>query len=91
MDNHGKVNFVNISEKRACRREAVAEATVQLSDEVFEMVLRNELMKGDLESTVKLAAISGCKNTSALIPLCHNIVLDHVTVDVTYEPKFASV
>ena len=91
IDNHGNVNFVNISEKKPCRREAVAEATVQLSDDVFEMVLRNELIKGDLESTIKLAGITGCKKTSSLIPLCHNIILDHVNVDVVYEPKFSAV
>ena len=85
LDERGNVNFVNIGSKKAVKRRAVSESEVLLSNEVFKLVKDNSVKKGDFESTVKLAGVMGAKMTSQLIPLCHNIQLDHVEVHLIYE------
>ena len=58
---------------------------------VFDLVAANQLAKGDVLSVAKIAGISGAKQTGNLIPLCHNIGLTHVRVDLGLDAKDYSV
>ncbi len=78
----GEARMVNVSRKKVVRREAVAEGTIRLQEKTVELIRENGLQKGDVLSTARIAGIQGAKFTSTLIPLCHNITLDHIQVDL---------
>jgi len=86
VDRQGKAKMVDVGRKRPTRREAVARATVQLSDEAFDLVSRNQLEKGDALSVARIAGIQAAKRTSGLIPLCHPLPLDGVDVELELDP-----
>ncbi|KAK1558363.1 hypothetical protein Q3G72_001484 [Acer saccharum] len=87
----GEAQMVDVSPKESSKRIAIASGKVILGKEVFDLVLANQLAKGDVLSVAKIAGISGAKHTSTLIPLCHNITLSHVRVDLTVNPEDFSV
>ncbi|KNA18156.1 hypothetical protein SOVF_073360 [Spinacia oleracea] len=78
----GKAQMVDVSPKENTKRTAIASCKVLLGKKVFELVSANQLAKGDVLSVAKIAGITGAKQTSNLIPLCHNISLSHVNVDL---------
>lgn len=82
LDAAGHVRMVDVSEKHASVREALAEAIVGLSDEARARLFQGTLPKGDALASVRIAGIMGAKRTPDLIPLCHPLPLTGVTVDV---------
>ncbi|BBG97657.1 Transcription factor jumonji domain-containing protein [Prunus dulcis] len=91
IGNKGEAQMVDVSPKESSKRTAISSGKVILGKQVFDLVLANQMAKGDVLSVAKLAGISGAKHTSSLIPLCHNIPLTHVRVDLTLNPKDFSV
>ncbi|XP_042487818.1 cyclic pyranopterin monophosphate synthase, mitochondrial [Macadamia integrifolia] len=88
----GEAQMVDVSSKGISKRVAIAGCKVLLgSKKVFDLVSENQVAKGDVLSVAKIAGISGAKQTSNLIPLCHNISLTHVRVDLTLNEKAFSV
>lgn len=87
----GEAQMVDISSKEVSKRIAIASCKVILGQKAFDLVSANQMQKGDVLSVAKLAGISGAKQTSNLIPLCHNINLTHVRVDLSLNPKDFSV
>lgn len=82
----GEAQMVDISHKDISKRVAIASCKVILGKKVFDLVSANQVAKGDVLSVAKLAGITGAKQTSNLIPLCHNINLTHVRVDLRLNP-----
>ncbi|MCH8170543.1 MAG: cyclic pyranopterin monophosphate synthase MoaC [Bacteroidetes bacterium] len=80
LNKDGKANMVDVSGKDITLRTAEAFAEVSVSDELFYKIRNNELEKGDVLSTAKIAGIQGGKKTSELIPLCHNIFISKIDV-----------
>ncbi len=76
LDNKGNARIVDISKKKKSSRYARAKATVWLSKKILTMVKKDKLKKGDVINVARIAGIMGAKQTSRLIPLCHNISLD---------------
>ena len=76
LDNKGNARIVDISKKKKSSRYARAKATVWLSKKILTMVKKDKLKKGDVINVARIAGIMGAKQTSSLIPLCHNINLD---------------
>jgi cyclic pyranopterin phosphate synthase len=75
--------MVDISEKEIVRRTAVAKGSLKLKSSTLRAISRNEIRKGDVISASKLAAIQAAKATSSILPLCHQIPLTSVEVDVS--------
>ncbi|HEY0309452.1 MAG TPA: cyclic pyranopterin monophosphate synthase MoaC, partial [Acidobacteriaceae bacterium] len=69
FDTAGRARMVDVSAKTATRREAVAEAFVELSSEVLAALPRNA--KGDPLEVARFAGIQAAKKTAELIPMCH--------------------
>ncbi len=86
-DPTGKANMVDIGHKPEQTRTAKAEGFIQLSGTTVELIKQNQLKKGDVLTVAEIAGIQAAKNTSALIPLCHNILIDKVEVKTTLEPN----
>ena len=77
--------MVDISDKQPTQRKAIAHASVIMEKTTLEYLKNNKAPKGDVLNTAKIAGIMAAKNTSQLIPMCHNIPLDKI--DINYEEK----
>ncbi|MBU0561602.1 MAG: cyclic pyranopterin monophosphate synthase MoaC [Bacteroidetes bacterium] len=91
VNKEGKANMVYVSEKSETIRTAEAYAEVCVSNELFEKIKNNELTKGDVLTTAKIAGIQGGKRTSELIPLCHNIFISKLNVELKLNAENSSV
>ncbi|XP_069708650.1 molybdenum cofactor biosynthesis protein 1 isoform X2 [Phaenicophaeus curvirostris] len=91
-DEEGQATMVDVGGKPDSRRSAVAAAVVRLGKKAFGMVRQNQVKKGDVLAVAQIAGIQGAKLTSQLIPLCHNIPLNHVEVSLSLdEARYAVV
>jgi len=82
FDSTGKAVMVDIGSKEIQQRSAKASGHIRLSVETLKLVEENLVKKGDVLTVAQIAGINAAKETSALIPLCHNIVLDNVKLDL---------
>ena len=84
LDNKGNARIVDISKKEKSLRYAKAKATVWLSKKILSMIKNDEFKKGNVINVAKIAGIMGAKQTSNLIPLCHNINLDSSEINFRF-------
>ncbi|KFQ54395.1 Molybdenum cofactor biosynthesis protein 1, partial [Nestor notabilis] len=84
-DEEGRATMVDVGGKPDSKRIAVAVAVVRLGEKAFGMVRQNQVKKGDVLAVAQIAGIQGAKLTSQLIPLCHNIPLNHVEVSLSLD------
>ncbi len=87
INSKGKAEMVDVSEKEISTRTAEAYAEVKVSKEVFYAIKSNSVKKGDVLSIAKFAGIQAAKKTSELIPLCHNIFISKIDVELKLNPK----
>jgi len=73
--------MVDISDKKPCLREAIAEGRILLQADTLRLIQDNGLKKGDVLAVARIAGIQAAKQTQHLIPLCHQIPLSKVAVD----------
>ena len=85
LDEHGTARMVDVGDKPATDRRAVARAVVRMSPETAATVLAGDAPKGDVLGTARIAGILAAKRTGELIPLCHPLGLDHVDVDAALD------
>jgi cyclic pyranopterin phosphate synthase len=90
-DKKGKAVMVDVGNKEIQLRIAKASGHIILSGDTIKLINDNLLKKGDALTVAQLAGISAAKQTSGLIPLCHNIVLENVKVTVTPDRTGVSV
>jgi cyclic pyranopterin phosphate synthase len=83
VDVRGRARMVDVGEKAATRRVAVARGALVLSAAAFEALAAGRLAKGDALAVARLAGIQAAKRTSEIVPLCHPLLLESVEVDVT--------
>ena len=80
VDEAGKARMVDVSAKPRVRRRAVARGRITLAAATVALVRDNALAKGDVLAVARVAGIMAAKRTSELIPLCHNVEIEHVDV-----------
>ena len=83
LDEQGKAVMVDVSSKPRVRRTAKAAGKILMDADTVKLVRDNLLKKGDALAVDRVAGIAAAKRASELIPLCHNIRIDQVTVDFT--------
>jgi cyclic pyranopterin phosphate synthase len=91
VDDEGRARMVDVGEKPATRRTAIAEGAVRMSREAFGQVERHEITKGDVLTVAEVAGVMGAKQTAELIPLCHPLALDVVTVEARLDEALPGV
>ena len=74
--------MVDVSDKTATARRAVAEAEVRMEQETLSLVIDGANPKGDVLTVAELAGVMGGKRTAELVPLCHPIALSDLSVEV---------
>jgi len=75
--------MVDVGDKPITSREALARGHITMSPRALRLIRRGEVAKGDPLQTARLAGIMAAKQTSAVIPLCHPLLLSHVAVELT--------
>ena len=83
IDSSGKARMVDVTDKVATTRVAVASGTVRMKRETLDLILANEVKKGDVLGVARVAGIMGAKKTAELVPLCHPLAITSVQVDFT--------
>ena len=78
----GTAQMVDVSAKNQSAREAVATGTIHLRPETLELIAKNQIGKGNVFATARIAGIQAAKQTPQLIPLCHSLNLSHVEIDI---------
>ena len=85
LDEHGKARMVDIGGKAESQRLAVAEGRIAMSVAALEATRDGNVPKGDVLAAARIAGIMAAKKTAELIPLCHPLALDAVTIDFALE------
>ncbi|WP_075603297.1 cyclic pyranopterin monophosphate synthase MoaC [Saccharicrinis aurantiacus] len=81
IDKSGSAQMVDVGEKAIQKRIAVAEGFIKLCKDTLQLIQENNIKKGDVLATARIAGIQAAKQTPTLIPLCHTLLLNQVTVD----------
>lgn len=82
LDSAGHARMVDVSGKAPSRRIARASGVIRMSRGALSALMEGELPKGDAFAVARVAGIQAAKRTPDLVPLCHPLPLDHVSVDV---------
>ncbi len=84
IDSSGAARMVDVSAKSVSRREAVAEGFITLAPDTLARIAADEIGKGNVLATARIAGIQAAKKTSDLIPLCHPLPIS--AVEIVFEP-----
>lgn len=85
LDSDGAARMVDVGGKPATARRAVASGVITMSPEALAAIRAGDAPKGDVLGTARLAGIMAAKRTGDLIPLCHPLGLEAVSVDFAFE------
>ena len=91
IDHEGRARMVDVASKPVTARVAVAEGAVRMSRAAFDLVSQGTLTKGDVVTVAELAGALAAKRTAELIPLCHPLALDQVTVEARLDAELPGV
>lgn len=91
IDDAGRARMVDVGDKPATERVATAVGQVRMSAAAFELIRDGAVAKGDVLAVAETAGTMGAKRTADLIPLCHPLGLDLVTVEATLDPELPGV
>jgi len=86
-DKQGRARMVDISEKPVTHREAVARCSVLMKPETLQLILKNEIPKGDVLAVARVAGIMAAKRTDEIIPMCHPINISSVGIEFISDRK----
>jgi cyclic pyranopterin monophosphate synthase len=84
FDQHGASRMVDVRAKEVTQRSAKATALVRMSADTLSLVRDRKMSKGNVLEVARLAGIMAAKRTSELIPLCHPLALDAVTINFSF-------
>src|SRR6266481_560511 len=87
----GRAQMVDVSSKPLSVRTAVAAGKIRLQRETLDLIAKEEIAKGNVFATARIAGIQAAKQTAQLIPLCHTLPLGEVKIDIVTSNKSADV
>ena len=82
LDAQGHAQMVDVGAKAETEREAIARGSVRMAPATLRLIVGGELPKGDVLAVARVAGIMAAKRTPELIPLCHTLLLTHVSVRI---------
>ena len=85
LDDNGAARMVDVSGKTQTRRSATATGRITMNQAVIGAIRDGSGPKGDVLAAARIAGIMAAKRTADLIPLCHPLALDAVSVDFAFE------
>lgn len=81
LDSSGRARMVDVTLKPATERVAVAKGSIKMQTSTFELIERGQMAKGDVLAVAQMAGIMAAKQTPNLIPMCHPILIDEVSME----------
>ena len=87
FDSQGNAVMVDVSEKQATHRIAVASGKIKVNQAVYDAIVEGSVKKGDVLGVARGAGIMAAKKTHELIPMCHPLLLTKCTVDFELLPE----
>ena len=87
----GRAQMVDVSEKPMSKRRAVAIGKIRLQRQTLELISKDQIAKGNVFATARIAGIQAAKQTADLIPLCHTLPLGDIKIDVVTSHEGAEV
>ena len=90
LNKKNKPTIVDISSKKITNRIAVAQGIVEFSKSTYKKIESLKTKKGEIKSIAIIAGILGAKKTSDVIPLCHNIKIENIDIDIQAIKKISS-
>jgi cyclic pyranopterin phosphate synthase len=86
-DEKGKAAMVDVGNKPIQHRRAIAKGMISLEPNTIRLIRDNEIKKGDVLTLAEIAGIQAAKQTPALIPLCHPLLLSKIKVECSLVEK----
>jgi cyclic pyranopterin monophosphate synthase len=87
----GRVQMVDVSAKPLVARKAVATGKIRLRRETLDLILNDQIAKGNVFATARVAGIQAAKQTAQLIPLCHTLPLGEARIEIVTSNQGAEV
>jgi cyclic pyranopterin phosphate synthase len=91
MSSSSNIRMVDVGGKPATSREAVARGRVVMQAKTMKLLEKGQLPKGDVLSAARVAGIMAAKNTYRLIPLCHPLLIENVSIEFSVDKKASAV
>ena len=91
LSSDGRAQMVDVSAKRLSKRRAVARGRIRLQGKTLDFIARDQIAKGNVFATARIAGIQAAKQTAQLIPLCHTLPLGQVNIDIVASKDGAEV
>ena len=85
FNQQGEAHMVDVGDKPATHRIAVAAGSIHLQAETLDLILQGKHKKGDVLGIARIAGIMAAKKTAELIPLCHPVSITHIEIEI--EPR----
>jgi cyclic pyranopterin phosphate synthase len=85
FDEQGRAHMVDVGQKADTQREAIARGRVLMQPETLALILDGAIKKGDVLAVAQIAGIMAAKRTHELVPMCHPLMLTHVSLE--FEPN----
>jgi cyclic pyranopterin phosphate synthase len=85
LDEHGRARMVDVGHKDDTQREAIAKGRVLMQPQTLALIQDRSIAKGDVLAVAQVAGIMAAKRTQELIPMCHPLLLTHVSLN--FEPR----
>ena len=87
----GRAQMVDVSVKPMSKRRAVASGKIRLKRATLELIAKDQIAKGNVFGTARIAGIQAAKQTAQLIPLCHTLPLGDVKIEIVTSDEGADV
>ncbi|MBL5800190.1 cyclic pyranopterin monophosphate synthase MoaC [Bacillus sporothermodurans] len=87
FNEQGRAKMVDVSTKPDTVRTAIAQSSVQLSNEIYHLIRNNKMKKGDVIAVAQVAGVMAAKKAWDLIPMCHPIPINGVNIEFSWEQK----
>src|SRR5215470_2776729 len=91
ISSDGRVQMVDVSTKPLSKRTAVACGKIRLQRETLDLIAKDQIAKGNVFATARIAGIQAAKQTAQLIPLCHSLPLGEVKIEIITSNQGAEV
>ncbi len=91
LDEEGRAHMVDVGEKAITAREAVARGRVTMQPATLQLLREGALKKGDVLTVAQIAGIQAAKRTHELIPLCHPLLLNHISLVFELDEERSSI
>ena len=87
----GRAQMVDVSAKPVSKRKAVATGKIRLQRKTLDLISKDQIAKGNVFATARIAGIQAAKQTANLIPLCHTLPLGEIKIDIVTSNEGAEV